>query len=130
MAKANLKRSKKTRRNVAEGIVSVNASFNNTHIVVSDNEGKVLTWATGGSSGFKGAREATPYAAQITSENACGKAKTMHGMEKARVFVKGIGAGREQAIRGIINSGIELISIFDITPVPHNGCRKKKIRKP
>ena len=130
MAKANLKRSKKTRRNVAEWIVSVNASFNNTHIVVSDNDWKVLTWATGWSSWFKGAREATPYAAQITSENACSKAKTMHWMEKARVFVKWIWAWREQAIRWIINSWIELVSIFDITPVHHNWCRKKKIRKP
>ncbi|MDD2487009.1 MAG: 30S ribosomal protein S11 [Candidatus Gracilibacteria bacterium] len=129
MAKATLKRSKKTRRNVIEGVISINASFNNTHVVVCDTEGKVLTWATGGSAGFKGAREATPYAAQITSESACSKAKTMHSMEKAKVLVKGIGAGREQAIRGVINSGIDLIGIFDITPVPHNGCRKKKVRK-
>lgn len=128
MAKV-LKRSKKTRKNIPEGIVSINASLNNTHIVVSDKEGKVLTWATGGSSGFKGAREATPYAAQITSENAVAKAKTLHGLAKAVVYVKGIGAGREQAIRGIVNSGVELTAIYDITPVPHNGCRKKKVRK-
>lgn len=124
-----LKRSKKTRKNVAEGIVSITATLNNTHVVVSDKEGNVLTWATGGSSGFKGAREATPYAAQITSENALSKAKTLHGLEKAIVYVRGIGAGREQAIRGIINAGVDLQAIFDITPVPHNGCRKKKIRK-
>ncbi|EKD29417.1 MAG: hypothetical protein ACD_78C00420G0004 [uncultured bacterium (gcode 4)] len=128
MAKV-LKRSKKTRKNIPEGIISINASLNNTHIVVSDKEGQVLTWATGGSSGFKGAREATPYAAQITSEGAVAKAKTLHGMEKAVVYVKGIGAGREQAVRGIVNSGVELTAIYDITPVPHNGCRKKKIRK-
>ncbi|MDD2745552.1 MAG: 30S ribosomal protein S11 [Candidatus Gracilibacteria bacterium] len=124
-----LKRSKKTRKNVAEGIVSITATLNNTHVVVSDKEGNVLTWATGGSSGFKGAREATPYAAQITSENALSKAKTLHGLEKAIVYIRGIGAGREQAIRGIINAGVDLQAIFDITPVPHNGCRKKKIRK-
>lgn len=128
MAKT-LKRSKKTRRNIAEGTVSITATLNNTHVVFSDNEGKVLTWATGGSSGFKGAREATPYAAQITAENAAAKAKTLHGMERAIVYVRGIGPGREQAIRGIVNSGIDLVSIFDVTPVPHNGCRKKKIRK-
>lgn len=128
MAKT-LKRSKKTRRNIAEGTVSITATLNNIHVVFSDNEGKVLTWATGGSSGFKGAREATPYAAQITAENAAVKAKTLHGMERAIVYVRGIGPGREQAIRGIVNSGIDLVSIFDVTPVPHNGCRKKKIRK-
>ncbi|MBP8016469.1 30S ribosomal protein S11 [Candidatus Gracilibacteria bacterium] len=129
MAKAVLKRSKKTKRNIPEGIVHVFAHFNNTHITVSDLEGKVLSWATGGSSGFKGAREATPYAAQITSENACNKAKTLHGLQKATVYIKGIGAGREQAIRGISNAGIEIVSIYDVTPVPHNGCRKQKVRK-
>ncbi|MDD2565948.1 MAG: 30S ribosomal protein S11 [Candidatus Gracilibacteria bacterium] len=129
MAKPTLKRAKKTRRNVQEGIVSIMAHFNNTHVVVSDKEGKVLTWATGGSSGFKGAREATPYAAQITAESACTKAKTMHGMEKVTVYVKGIGAGREQAIRGVISAGLDLNAILDVTPVPHNGCRKKKVRK-
>ena len=128
MAKV-LKRSKKTRKTVAEGVVHITATLNNTHIIVADKEGNVLTWATGGSSGFKGAREATPYAAQITSENAIAKAKTLHGLEKAIVYVKGIGSGREQAIRGIINSGVDLKAIFDITPVPHNGCRKKKLRK-
>lgn len=128
MAKV-LKRSKKARRNISEGVVSINASLNNTHVVVSDKDGQVLTWATGGSAGFKGAREATPYAAQITSENAVSKAKTLHGLEKAVVYIKGIGAGREQAIRGIINSGVDLTAIYDITPVPHNGCRKKKVRK-
>jgi small subunit ribosomal protein S11 len=124
-----LKRSKKTRKNVAEAMISITATLNNTHVVVSDKEGNVLTWATGGSSGFKGAREATPYAAQITSENAVTKAKTLHGLEKATVYIKGIGAGREQAIRGVVNAGVDLIAIYDETPVPHNGCRKKKIRK-
>ncbi len=128
MAKV-IKRSKKARRNVAEGIVSINASFNNTHVVVSDLEGKVLCWATGGSSGFKGAREATPYAAQVTSEGVVSKARSLHGLEKVAVYIRGIGAGREQAVRGIINSGVDLTAIYDITPVPHNGCRKKKVRK-
>ncbi len=127
MAKV-LKRSKKTRKNVAEGVVHITATLNNTHVVVADKDGNVLTWATGGSSGFKRAREATPYAAQITSENAVNKAKTLHGLEKAVVYVKGIGAGREQAIRGVIGAGVDLLAIFDVTPVPHNGCRKKKTR--
>ena len=129
MAKATLRRTKKTRKSVPEAIVSITATLNNTHVVVSDLGGQVLTWATGGTAGFKGAREATPYAAQITSEQAVGKAKTLHGVEKAHIYVKGIGAGREQAIRGVINSGVELIGIYDITPVPHNGCRKRKARK-
>ena len=129
MAKATLRRSKKTRKNVPEAIVSITATLNNTHVVISDLAGQVLTWSTGGTAGFKGAREATPYAAQITSEQAASKAKTLHNVEKASVYVRGIGAGREQAIRGIINSGIELTAIYDITPVPHNGCRKRKARK-
>ena len=82
-----------------------------------------------GSSGFRGAREATPYAAQVTAENALNKAKTLHSLEKAIVYVKGIGAGREQAIRGIASASVDISAIFDITPVPHNGCRKKKVRK-
>ena len=128
MAKV-LKRSKKTRKNVPEGRVSITAGLNNTHVVVADLEGQVLTWSSGGSAGFKGAREATPYAAQITSESAVSKAKTLHGLERVSVYIQGIGAGREQAIRGIVSAGVELAAIYDVTPVPHNGCRKKKIRK-
>ena len=128
MAKV-LKRSKKTRKNIPEVVVFVTATLNNTHVVVSDLEGQVLTWATGGTAGFKGAREATPYAAQLTSEQAVTKAKTLHSVERATVYVKGIGSGREQAIRGVVNAGVELISIFDVTPVPHNGCRPPKRRR-
>ncbi len=124
-----LKRSKKTRRNVPEVIVHITATFNNTHVVVADVDGNVLTTASGGSSGFKGAREATPYAAQVTAENAVNKAKTLHGAQKATVYIKGIGAGREQAIRGISNVGLDIGAIYDVTPVPHNGCRKKKTRR-
>jgi len=129
MATATLRRSKKTRKNVPEVTIFITATLNNTHVVVSDLEGQVLTWATGGSAGFKGAREATPYAAQITSEQAVSKAKTLHNVERAKVYVKGIGAGREQAIRGVVNAGVDLIAIYDVTPVPHNGCRKPKARK-
>ena len=128
MAKV-IKRAKKTRRSVPNGIVSITATMNNTHVVVSDPEGQVLSWGTGGSSGFKGAREATPYAAQVTSENAVAKAKSLHGLERVVVHIRGIGAGREQAIRGVIAAGVDLVSIYDLTPVPHNGCRKKKPRK-
>jgi small subunit ribosomal protein S11 len=129
MATATLRRSKKTRKNFPEVTIFVTATLNNTHVVVSDPSGQVLTWGSGGSAGFKGAREATPYAAQLVSEQAVGKAKTLHNVERAHVYVKGIGAGREQAVRGIVNSGVDLIGIYDVTPVPHNGCRKRKARK-
>lgn len=124
-----LKRSKKTRKNIAEVVISINATLNNTHVVVADTSWQVLTWASGGTAGFKGAREATPYAAQMTSEQAVTKAKTLHNSERATVYIKWIGAGREQAIRWVSNAGIEITAIYDITPVPHNGCRRQKIRK-
>lgn len=129
MATATLRRSKKTRKNVPEVRVFITATLNNTHVVVSDLDGQVLTWSSGGSAGFKGAREATPYAAQIVSEQAVTKAKTLHNVERATVYIKGIGAGREQAIRGIVTAGVDLVAIYDNTPVPHNGCRKPKARK-
>jgi small subunit ribosomal protein S11 len=88
-----------------------------------------LTWASGGSVGFKWARESTPYAAQVVAQDAISKAKTLHSIESVTVFVKWIWIWREQAIRGLIAGGVNLTAIFDITPVPHNGCRKKKIRK-
>ncbi len=120
---------KKTKKIVPVGQAHILASFNNTIVSITDEQGNVLTWASGGSAGFKGAREATPYAAQMTAEQAVEKAKTMHSMEAVDVYVKGIGVGREQAIRGLISGGLDLRAIFDITPVPHNGCRKKKQRR-
>lgn len=129
MAKTTVKKSKKTRQIVPHGQAHIMASFNNTIISITDEKGNVLTWATGGSSGFKGARESTPYAAQVTAEQAVSRAKTLHSLESVDVYVKGIGIGREQAIRGLISAGVELRAIYDITPIPHNGCRKKKVRK-
>lgn len=129
MADTVVKKSKKTRRVVEQGQAHIFASFNNTIVTITDMEGKTLSWSSGGSAGFKGARESTPYAAQITSEQAVEKAKTLHGLQEVDVYIKGIGVGREQAIRGLISGGVELRSIFDITPVPHNGCRKKKTRR-
>jgi len=120
---------KKTKRIVQVGQAHIMASFNNTIVSITDEQGNVLTWSSGGSAGFKGARESTTYAAQITSEQAVEKAKTLHGLETVDVYIKGIGVGREQAIRGLISGGVELRGIFDITPVPHNGCRKKKVRR-
>jgi len=124
-----VKKSKKTRTIIPHWQVHIQASFNNTIVSVTDEKGNVLTWATGGSSWFKWARESTPYAAQMTAEQAVSKAKTLHSVETVDVYVKWIGIGREQAIRGIISGGVELKTIFDITPIPHNGCRPKKVRK-
>lgn len=124
-----VKKTKKTKKIVQIGQAHILASFNNTIVSITDEQGNVLSWATGGSVGFKGARESTPYAAQMTSEQAVQKAKTLHGLEVVDVYIKGIGVGREQAIRGLISGGVDLRSIFDVTPVPHNGCRKKKVRR-
>ncbi len=133
MAKANakktVKRSKKTRQIVQHGQAHIMASFNNTIVSITDEKGNVLTWATGWSAGFKGARESTPYAAQVTAEQAVERAKTLHSIESVDVYVKWIGIGREQAIRGLISAWVDLKAIYDITPIPHNGCRKKKVRK-
>lgn len=124
-----VKKSKKTKQIVQHGQAHIKASFNNTIISITDEKWNVLTWSSGGTAGFKWAREATPYAAQVTAEQAIEKAKTLHGLESVDVYVKGIGIGREQAIRWLISWGVELKAIFDITPVPHGGCRKKKVRK-
>ncbi|MDD3646661.1 MAG: 30S ribosomal protein S11 [Candidatus Gracilibacteria bacterium] len=129
MAKTVVKKPRKTKKIVQHGQAHIMASFNNTIVSITDEKGNVLSWASGGSAGFKGAREATPYAAQVVAEKALETAKTLHGIETLDVYVKGIGVGREQAIRGLISSGVDLKSIFDITPVPHNGTRKKKVRK-
>ena len=129
MAKTTVKKSKKTRQIVQHGQVHINASFNNTIVSVTDEKGNVLTWASGWSAGFKGARESTPYAAQVVAEQAITRAKTLHSIETVDVYVKGIGIGREQAIRGLLSGWVDLKAIFDITPIPHNGCRKKKVRK-
>ena len=124
-----VKKSKKTKHIVQHGQAHIKASFNNTIISITDEKWNVLTWASGGTAGFKWARESTPYAAQITAEQAVENAKTLHSLESVDVYVKWIGIGREQAIRGLISGGVELKAIFDITPVPHGGCRKKKVRK-
>lgn len=119
---------RKKRINVPEGRVNIKAGFNNTVISVCSPNGNVIAWSSAGASGFKGTKKSTPYAAQIAAENAAEKAKA-YGMQKAHVFVKGIGNGREQAIRGLIAGGLEILSINDITPIPHNGCRKRRTRR-
>lgn len=129
MVKTAAKKSKKTKRIVQVGQAHIMASFNNTIVSITDEKGSVLTWASGWTAWFKWAREATPYAAQMAVEQASTKARTLHGLETVDVYIKWIWVGREQAIRGLISWGLELRGIFDITPVPHNWCRKKKIRR-
>ncbi|MEK7672501.1 MAG: 30S ribosomal protein S11 [Patescibacteria group bacterium] len=127
-SKKPAKKSRSRKRTVVQGKAYVQASYNNTIITLTDPEGNVLSWSSSGSSGFKGARKATPYAAQISAENAAEKAK-VYGLEKIHVFITGVGSGREQSIRGLIAKGLDLLSISDLTPMPHNGCRKKKARR-
>jgi small subunit ribosomal protein S11 len=125
--KPKIKKSK-SKRTVTEGRAYIQSSFNNTIVTITDLNGNVIAWSTAGSNGFKGAKKATPYAAQISAEAAINKA-LLYGVEKLHVFVKGLGAGREQAIRGLHSSGISIESITDQTPVPHNGCRPRKARR-
>lgn len=129
MAKATVKKTKKTRQIIPHWQAHIFASFNNTIVSITDEKGNVLAWSSGWLAWFKWAREATPYAAQVVAEQAISKARTLHSIESVDVFVKWIGIGREQAIRGLISGWVDLKAIFDITPVPHNWCRKKKIRK-
>jgi len=121
MAKKKVGR-KKVKKFVEEGVVNIRATFNNTIVSVSDTNGNVLTWSSGGVKGFKGTRKGTPFAAQIAAEDAAKKAATM-GMKTVKVFVKGPGPGREPAIRSLQSSGLKISFIRDITPIPHNGCR-------
>lgn len=119
---------KKTKKSVASGKAYIQSTFNNTIVTITDTEGDTLSWASAGSNGFKGAKKSTPYAAQIAAENAAEKAKVF-GLERVIVFIKGIGPGREQAIRGLQAAGINVDSITDVTPVAHNGCRAPKKRR-
>ena len=125
MAKPQQRSRRKVKRNISHGQAHIKASFNNTIITLTDQEGRVLGWTSGGSVGFKGSRKSTPYAAQVAAEQAARKAGEM-GMRKLDVIVAGSGSGRETAIRTMQNMGIEVTGIRDFTPIPHNGCRPKK----
>ncbi len=116
---------RKVKRSIPHGQAHIKASFNNTIITISDQDGQVVAWSSGGSVGFKGSRKSTPYAAQVAAEQAARSAGEM-GMRKLDVIVRGSGSGRETAIRTLQNMGIEVTGIKDVTPVPHNGCRPKK----
>ena len=129
MAKATTTRvRKKVKKNVAEGIAHIHASFNNTIVTITDRQGNALAWATSGSSGFKGSRKSTPFAAQVAAED-CAKKAMEHGVRSLTVFVKGPGAGRESALRALSAAGLRVNMIRDVTPVPHNGCRPPKRRR-
>jgi small subunit ribosomal protein S11 len=119
---------KKVKKNVAEAIAHVHASFNNTIITITDRQGNTLSWATSGNAGFKGSRKSTPFAAQMAAEKA-GRAAQEYGVKNVEVRIKGPGPGRESAVRALNAIGIKVTSIADVTPVPHNGCRAPKRRR-
>jgi len=123
---------KKVKKTSKKAVPNANAyifaTYNNTIITITEPNGDVIAWSSSGSSGFKGTRKSTPYAAQVAAENAIDKA-ILNGVQKINIFIKGVGSGREQAIRGIHGKGIEIEGIIDTTPVPHNGCRKRKARR-
>jgi len=126
MAKAPVK--KKVKKDVADGIAHIHASFNNTIIMITDWQGNALAWATAGGSGFRGSRKSTPFTAQVAAEKAGDKVKEF-GMKNLEVEVKGPGPGRESAVRALNNAGFQITNITDVTPIPHNGCRPPKKRR-
>jgi small subunit ribosomal protein S11 len=126
VAKTRVKRSE--RKNIAVGQAHIKSTFNNTIISITDPAGNVIAWKSAGTVGFKGSRKSTPFAAQLAAEQ-CAKDAQEHGLRKVAVFVKGPGSGRETAIRSLQAAGLEISSIQDCTPVPHNGCRPRKRRR-
>jgi small subunit ribosomal protein S11 len=127
-AKPGGKKSKKEKKHVVHGIAHVHASFNNTHVTITDLEGNVVTWSSAGTLGFKGSRKGTPFAAQQAAAAAASAAKDS-GLRSLDIRVKGPGSGRESAIRALQAAGVEVKSIRDVTPIPHNGCRPPKRRR-
>ncbi|NOX75141.1 MAG: 30S ribosomal protein S11 [Gammaproteobacteria bacterium] len=119
---------KKVKKNVADGIAHIHATFNNTIVTMTDRQGNALAWATAGGSGFRGSRKSTPFAAQVAAERVAAAVKEM-GMKNVEVCVKGPGPGRESAIRALNANGFNITSITDVTPIPHNGCRPPKRRR-
>jgi small subunit ribosomal protein S11 len=119
---------KRERKNIATGVVHVNASFNNTMINIADAQGNTIAWSSAGTMGFKGSRKSTPYAAQVAAEDA-GRKAMEHGMRTVEVNVSGPGSGRESALRALQAVGFVVTSIKDVTPIPHNGCRPPKRRR-
>ena len=128
MAKDATRVRRRERKNITSGVAHVNSSFNNTMITITDAQGNSIAWASSGSSGFKGSRKGTPFAAQVAAQNAAQLAQE-HGVRSVDVRVKGPGAGRESSIRALAASGLDIKSIKDVTPIPHNGCRPPKRRR-
>ncbi len=128
MAKTATKVRKKVKKNVAEGIAHIHASFNNTIITITDRMGNALSWATSGGAGFRGSRKSTPFAAQVAAE-AAGKVAQECGVKNLEVRIKGPGPGRESSVRALNALGIKITAISDVTPIPHNGCRPPKKRR-
>ena len=127
VAKKVVKR-RRERKNIEKGSAHIRSSFNNTIVTITDTNGNALSWASAGEMGFRGSRKSTPYAAQTAAETAA-KAAMEHGLKTVEVFVKGPGQGRESAIRALQTAGLEIVSIKDVTPIPHNGCRPPKRRR-
>lgn len=119
---------KKVKKNIAQGVAHIQATFNNTLVTIADKDGNTIAWSSAGSKGFKGSRKGTPFAAQIAAQDAATKARE-HGLKKVEIRVKGPGAGRESAIRALQAAGIDVTAIRDVTPIPHNGCRPPKKRR-
>ena len=118
-------RKKKVKKNIPEGIAHIHATFNNTIVTLSDKDGNAIAWSSAGALGFKGSKKSTPFAAGMAAE-AAGRAAVDMGMKTVKVFVKGLGSGRETAIRSLQTAGLEIETISDVTPIPHNGCRPPK----
>ena len=119
---------KKKIKHIARGVVHILASFNNTIVTITDSKGNAVCWSSAGAAGFKGSKKSTPFAAQVASEQAARKAMEF-GMKEVEVFIKGPGSGRESAVRALQTAGLQVTSIQDVTPVPHNGCRPPKRRR-
>ncbi len=119
---------KKEKKNILNGVVHIQSTFNNTIVTITDPMGNVVSWSSSGANGFKGSRKSTPFAAQLAAENAVKKAQE-HGMRNVEVFVKGPGSGRESAVRSLQAAGFTVTTIRDVTPIPHNGCRPPKRRR-
>jgi small subunit ribosomal protein S11 len=121
-------KAKKGKKNILNGVVHIQSTFNNTMITITDVSGNVISWSTAGARGFKGSRKSTPFAAQVAAGDAAAKAME-HGLKNVQVLVKGPGAGRESALRAIAAAGLKISLIRDVTPIPHNGCRQAKRRR-
>ncbi len=128
MARPSRIKKKKVKKNISNGVVHIQSTFNNTIVTITDQAGNVVSWSSSGVQGFKGSRKSTPFASQLAAEDAAKKAMD-HGMKTVEVYVKGPGAGRESALRALQSTGFHVLSIKDVTPIPHNGCRPPKRRR-